>query len=368
VAKKIVIDARELRTSTGRYVERLINYLQEVDTDLSHRYVVLLKPKDMEGWEPKSKRFSKVACRAKEFTFAEQLLLGWQLYRLRASLVHFPLAHQPILYHRAVVTTVQDLTTLRFMNPSKNKYIFKFKQWVYKWVILIVVKKSRHIITPSEFVKDDVARFANANSRKFTVTYEAGHSVDEPAEEMPELVGKQFIMYLGRPTPHKNLPRLVDAFVELKQEHPELHLVLAGKTDSNYKRIARDVRRREVEDVSFTDYISDGKLRWLYEHCAAYVFPSLSEGFGLPALEAMANGAPVASSNATCLPEIYGDAARYFEPTDVDEIVKSINYLLTNEQGRKKLIELGYQQAKKYSWKRMAEQTLEVYKDILKEI
>jgi glycosyltransferase involved in cell wall biosynthesis len=365
--KKIVIDARELRTSTGRYVERLINYLQEVDTDLSHRYVILLKPKDMDGWEPASKRFSKVACRAKEFTFAEQLTLAWQLYRLRASLVHFPAAQQPILYHRAVVTTVQDLTTLRFPNPSKNKYIFKFKQWVYKWVILIVVKKSRHIITPTEFVKDDVARFANANSRKFSVTYEAGDSATEPAEEMAELVGKQFLMYVGRPTPHKNLPMLIDAFVELKQEHPDLQLVLAGKTDSNYKRIARDVRRREVEDVMFTDYISDGKLRWLYEHCAAYVFPSLSEGFGLPGLEAMANGAPVASSNATCLPEVYGDAARYFDPTDVSEMVKSINYLLTNEQGRKKQIELGYQQAKKYSWKRMAEQTLQVYKDALKE-
>jgi glycosyltransferase involved in cell wall biosynthesis len=232
---------------------------------------------------------------------------------------------------------------------------------------LIVVKKSRHIITPSEFVKDDTARFANANSRKFTVTYEAGDSINAPAEEMPELVEKRFLMYIGRPTPHKNLPMLIDAFVELKEEHPELLLVLAGKTDSNYRRIARDVKRREITDVIFTDFISDGQLRWLYEHCAAYVFPSLSEGFGLPGLEAMASGAPVASSNATCLPEVYGDAARYFDPMEVSEIVKSINYILTDEQGRKKLIEAGYAQAKKYSWKRMAEQTLQVYKDALKE-
>lgn len=363
--KKIVIDARELRTTTGRYVERLLHHLQDIDTNPGHRYVVLLKPKDMDGWEPTSKRFTKVACRAREFTFAEQLLLGWQLYRMRASLVHFPMAQQPILYHKAVVTTIQDLTTLRFANPSKNKYVFKFKQRVYKWVILIAVKKSRHIITPTEFVKDDVARFANANSRKITVTYEAGDSVAAPAEEMSELVGKQFLMYVGRPTPHKNLPRLIDAFVELKQEHPELALVLAGKSDSNYRRISRDVKRREITDVIFTDYITDGQLRWLYEHCAAYVFPSLSEGFGLPGLEAMANGAPVASSNATCLPEVYGEAARYFDPLEVSEIVKSINYLLTNEQGRKKLIEAGYAQVKKYSWRRMAEQTLAVYNQIL---
>ena len=184
---------------------------------------------------------------------------------------------------------------------------------------------------------------------------------------MPDLVDKRFLMYVGRPTPHKNLPRLIDAFVELKQEHPDLILVLAGKTDGNYRRIARDVKRREIQDIVFTDYISDGQLRWLYEHCAAYVFPSLSEGFGLPGLEAMANGAPVASSNATCLPEVYGDAARYFDPLDVSEMIKSINYLLTDARGRKKLIEAGYAQVKKYSWKRMAEQTLQVYKDALKE-
>jgi glycosyltransferase involved in cell wall biosynthesis len=365
--KRIVIDARELRTSTGRYVERLLNYLQEVDTDLSHRYIVLLKPKDMDGWTPKSKRFTKVACHAKEFTFAEQIVLAWQLYRLRPSLVHFTMVQQPILYFGHVVTTMQDLTTLRFMNPSKNKYVFKFKRWVYKWVNLIAAKKSKAIITPTEFVKGDVARFANLNSRKITVTLEAGDSIDATPEEMPDLVDKQFIMYTGRPTPHKNLPRLIDAYVQLREKHPDLHLVLVGKTDSNYKRIARDVRKRDIEGVIFTDFISDGQLRWLYEHTAAYVFPSLSEGFGLPGLEAMSMGAPVVSSNATCLPEVHGDAANYFDPLNVDDMTRAINDVLTKPELRKKLIAAGHSQVKKFSWKRMAEQTLAVYKDVLGE-
>jgi glycosyltransferase involved in cell wall biosynthesis len=365
--KKIVIDARELRTSTGRYVERLLHYLQDVDTDLSHRYVVLLKPKDMEGWEPRSKRFTKVACRAKEFTFAEQLLMAWQLYRLRANLVHFPAAQQPLLYQKAVVTTIQDLTTLRFPNPAKNKYVFRIKQWVYKWVVLIAVKKSRAIITISEFVKEDVAKFANANSRKFTVTHEAGDSVDAKPEALPELEGKQFIMYLGRPTPHKNLSRLIAAFALLKEQHPDLMLVLAGKKDSNYRRHARDVKNQGIEDVVFTDYVTDGQLRWLYEHCAAYVFPSLSEGFGLPGLEAMANGAPVVSSNATSLPEIHGDAALYFDPLQVEDMARAIDEVLSKPQLREKLIAAGKAQVTKFSWKRMAEQTLAVYKQALKE-
>lgn len=365
--KRIVIDARELRTSTGRYVERLLNYLQEVDTDLSHRYIVLLKPKDMEGWKPKSKRFSAVPCRYKEFTFGEQLGLAWQLYRLRANLVHFPMVQQPILYQKAVVTTMQDLTTLRFTNPTKNRFVFRFKQRVYHYVNFIAARKSRAIITPSEFVKDDVAKFARINSRKITVTYEAGDSVDANPEPVAEVVDKQFLMYLGRPTPHKNLLRLVSAFVELKQKHPELLLVLAGKTDANYRRIAREVRKQGIPDVIFTDYISDGQLRWLYENCAAYVFPSLSEGFGLPALEAMASGAPVVSSNATCLPEIYGDAAHYFDPRDVEDMTKAINQVLTKPELRKELIAKGKKQVAKYSWQRMAEQTLDVYKQVLHE-
>jgi glycosyltransferase involved in cell wall biosynthesis len=363
--KKIVIDARELRTSTGRYVERLLNYLQEVDTDLSHRYVVLLKPKDMEGWNPKSKRFTKVACKYKEFTFGEQLGFAWQLYKLNANLVHFPMVQQPILYQRKVVTTMQDLTTLRFANPAKNRIIFRFKQRVYHWVNMIAARKSKVIITPTEFVKLDVAKYTHTNSRKIVVTYEAGDSIEASAEPIDELQDKQFIMYVGRPTPHKNLERLIDAFALLKEKHPELHLVLAGKTDKLFKRHASTVEKLGLQDVHFTGFISDGQLRWLYEHCAAYVFPSLSEGFGLPGLEAMSHKAPVVASNATCLPEVYGDAAHYFDPYDTDAMVKAINDVLTKSELRKNLIKTGTRQVGKYSWKRMAEQTLAAYNSVL---
>src|SRR5690606_8601175 len=119
----------------------------------------------------------------------------------------------------------------------------------------------------------------------------------------PEFEGKQFIMYVGRPLPHKNLRRLIQAFALLKEKHPELHLVLAGIKDVLYKRHERYVKKHGIQDVVFTGFISDGQLRWLYENCAAYAFPSLSEGFGLPGIEAMNQGAPVAASNATAIPE-----------------------------------------------------------------
>lgn len=365
MAKTIVIDARELRTSTGRYVERLLHYLQQVDTDLSHRYVVLLKPKDFDGWEPKSKRFRKLPCPYKEFTFGEQLGLAWQLYKLKPDLVHFPMAQQPVLYRRRTVTTIQDLTTVRFFNPSKNRLVFALKQRVYAWVIRRVAHKSKLVITPTEYVKDDVARFADINSRKITVTYEGSDQVAAEPEQVDELADKQFIMYVGRPTPHKNLPRLIEAYAQLKQKHPELLLVLAGKKDVNYRRLARDTAAKGIEGVVFTGFVSDGQLRWLYQHCAAYVFASLSEGFGLPGLEAMATGAPVVSSNATCLPEVQGTAAHYFDPADVDDMARAINDVLTKPALRSRLIADGKKQAAKYSWQRMAEQTLAVYNEAI---
>jgi glycosyltransferase involved in cell wall biosynthesis len=365
--KRIVIDARELRTSTGRYVERLIYHLQDIDTDLKHRYIILLKPKDLEGWKPRSKRFRAVACSAKEFTFAEQTRLLFQLWRLRPNLVHFGMTQQPVLYFGRTVTTMHDLTTLRFDNPAKNKLIFTIKQWVYERVIHWVARKSRHIMVPTEYVKDDIAKYTRSNSRKITVTYEGSDQVSATAEAVPELVDQPFIMYVGRPTPHKNLGRLIDAFAIIKQSQPDLKLVLVGKTDSNYRRMERYVAKRGVPDVIFTGFVEDSQLHWLYENCAAYAFPSLSEGFGLPAVEAMASGAPVAASNATCIPEVLGDAAVYFDPLDVDDMAKVITRVLTKPELRRELVKAGRKQSAKYSWKRMAEQTLAIYKSALGE-
>ncbi len=356
---KIVIDARELRTSTGRYVERLLHYLQQIDT--MHDYVVLLKPQDVAGWQPSNPRFSVVAAPHKEFTFGEQLGFKKQVAGLRADLVHFTMVQQPILYKGRVVTTIHDLTTVRFLNPDKNSFVLRLKQQVYRQVIRRAARKSLAVITPTQFVKDDVVRFSGIDPNKVTVTYEAADQITVAAEPMMDLEGKKFVMYVGRPTPHKNLERLIDAFELLRAQHPDLRLVLSGKKDANYQRIADGVTARGLKNIVFTDFVSEGQLRWLYEHCAVYVFPSLSEGFGLPALEAMAHGAPVASSNATCLPEIYGDAAHYFDPLDTQAMADAINEVLTDKALRQKLITLGKKQSDTYSWQRMAKQTLAIY-------
>lgn len=370
----IVIDAREFTTTTGRYVYRLVQYLEQIELERAtgHSYTVLLKPADMTAYTFTSPAFRAVACPHKEFTVSEQLGLLRQIKSLQPDLVHFPMVQQPILYRGRVVTTMQDLTTLRFRNPSKNAVVFTAKQQVYKLVNQVAARKSVHLITPSAFVKQDVVQYTRVPADKITVTLEAADPITEPAQPVAELTGGpdgrvgRYLMYVGRPLPHKNLGRLIGAFAQLKQQFPDLKLVLAGKRDALYDRHAAEAAAKGITDIIFTGFVSEGQLRWLYEHCAAYVFPSLSEGFGLPGLEAMLHGAPVASSDATCLPEVYGDAAHYFDPTSISDMARSIADILSDSGLRHELIKKGRAQTAHYSWRRMADQTLAIYNSVLK--
>ncbi len=359
----IVIDARESGTTSGRYVDKLVEYLHQLES--GHTFTILTKPHRVAFVRELCPAFRVIETKHKEFTFAEQFGLLRQINSLKADLVHFPMAQQPVLYNRPVVTTIQDLTTVRFRNPAKNAVVFWGKQQVYKWLIRRVAHKSAQLIAISEFVKRDVADFAHVSPAKITVTLEAADFMPKGSAAVAGLEGKQFIMYVGRPTPHKNLSRLIDAFVELQATHPELLLVLAGKKDYNYRQHEARVQKDGIEGVLFTDFITDEQLRWLYEHCAAYVFPSLSEGFGLPGLEAMLHGAPVISSNATCLPEVHGDAAHYFDPLGVHDMATKIAEVIDNETLRTNLIAKGKTHAASFSWQRMATQTLAVYNQVL---
>ncbi len=175
---------------------------------------------------------------------------------------------------------------------------------------------------------------------------------------------KPYLLYIGNAFPHKNLERLVLAFGKIKQKKPNLNLILVGKIDYFYKRIKRLVKELDIKDIHFLGRVSDKELELLYKNAIAYVFPSLKEGFGLPGLEAMKNELPVISSNKASLPEVYGKAALYFDPEDVNDIFKNILKILNNQEKRKELIKKGKKQAKKYSWETCAKQTLKVYNSL----
>jgi glycosyltransferase involved in cell wall biosynthesis len=361
---RIVIDARESGTSTGRYVDKLIEHMHRLKP--RHEIIVLTKSPRVEFLREIAPGFKIVRSNYHEFGFSEQIGFLRQLKQLSPDLVHFGMTQQPVLYKGWAVTTIHDLTTLRFDNPAKNKLVFSFKRQVYARLIKRVAKKSVYIITPSTYVKHDVAQYAKINPGKIFVTYEAADRITAPAKKVPRVAGKQFIMYVGRALPHKNLVRLVKAFELLKKRHPELMLVLVGKYDDNYHRLSAFVTARRLADsVVFTDYVTEGELKWLYEYTSAYVFPSLSEGFGLPPLEAMVHGAPLISSKATCLPEVNGSAAHYFDPRNIQDMAIKINDVLTNPKLKTTLVNKGYVQAGKYSWRKMATETLKIYEAAL---
>jgi glycosyltransferase involved in cell wall biosynthesis len=366
--KHIVIDNRESGTSTGRYSDKLVEYLAKLHASGKTeglRFTILTKAHRMDYIKRIAPDFACLESPYKEFTFQEQGPLREQIERLKPDLVHFCMVQQPVWYGGLHVTTMHDLTTTRFRNPAKNSLVFTFKQQVYKWVNKRAARRSRFVFTPSEFVKKDVVDFAGISPDKVVVTYESSDDLPTPALAVPSLEGKQFIVYLGRPTPHKNLEGLVKAFKILQADRPDLLLALAGKTDANYQRVGDWAKEQGIGNIVFTGFLEDTQLRWLFENCQAYVFPSFSEGFGLPGLEAMRHGAPVASSNATCLPEVYGEAAYYFDPQDAQDMATKINTLITDQTLRQNYIARGYEQAKKYSWQRMAEQTLDTYRKAL---
>lgn len=360
---RIVIDARESGTTSGRYVDKLIEHLHTLRPN--HTFVLLAKPHRIAFLESIAPRFTTVKCPHKEFTFAEQIQLKKQIKSLKPDLVFFPFVHQPAWYCGKVVTTMQDLTTVRFRNPAKNWLIFTLKREVYKWLNKRVARKSLHVLAPTQFVKHDVMQFTGIPAHKITVTLEAADRIKDKPRQITKLVGKAYIMYVGRPLPHKNLSRLIDAFEMLQKDHPDLRLALVGKKDELYQRIEQTVKQRQLKNVLFTGFVSEGELRWLYEHTAAYVFPSLSEGFGLPPLEAMMHGAPVVSSNASCLPEVNQDAALYFDPYDIEDMSHNIACVLDDKQIANKLRARGKIVAGSYSWRRMAQQTLDIFEKYL---
>ena len=301
----------------------------------------------------------------KNYSFAEQIKFKIFLDELAPDLVHFCMPQQPVLYKGKHITTVHDLILLNTYNSDKNWLMFHAKQFVGRFVFKRIGKTSDHIIVPTRYVKDEYVKFAEIPEDKVTVTYEAADIQLEKISPYKHPF-KKYILYVGQQSDYKNIRRLGDAHQKLLKHHPDLGLVLVGKKTSAHLNNEAYFQSKNYKNILYTGFVEDAERDWLFKNCEAYVFPSLMEGFGLPGLEAMGYGAPVVSSDATCLPEVYSDAAHYFHPTDVDDMARAINDVLTNPSLRKTLITKGSRQVKKYSWEKMAKQTYQIYMNALK--
>lgn len=359
---KIVIDARIIKSSTGRYVERLLHYLQQIDH--TNQYIILIPTKDLDYFQPTQANFKVMACDFANYSLAEQWQFKYFLDHLQADLVHFCMPQQPVLYRGKTVTTFHDLTLLKVYNRDKNWFVFKLKQAIGKWLFRRVAHQTNHIIVPSQFTKQDLLDTYHINSDKISVTYESADFHQINPEPYPT-VFKHFIMYVGQQSTYKNIARLGDAHQQLLNQYPDLGLLLIGNLNSAAQINQAYFQKHNYRNIHFTGFVSDQQLAWLYQNCAAYIFPSFYEGFGLPGVEAMAAGAPLIASNATCLPEIYAEGAIYFNPTNTNEMAEVIAQVLDNPQLRQQLISRGQRRAQDFSWQTMAKQTLQIYQQTL---
>lgn len=359
---RIAIDARLINSSTGRYIHRLVQQLEKIDNE--NEYIVIIPSRDRDFYIPSSARFSVVVSDHPIYSFSEQLGFKKLLDSLSVDLVHFCMPQQPILYRGKKVTTIHDLTLLNTYNSDKNWLVFHAKQLVGRFVFKRVARSSDHVITPTQYVKDDVVRFAKIESDKVTVTYEAADSSSGPLRAYDHPY-KRFVVYVGQQSDYKNIRRLGEAHQKLLETHSDLGLILVGSLNASARKNKQLFDKLGYKNILFTGFIPDEQKDWLLTHAEAYVFPSLMEGFGLPPLEAMTLGTPVVSSNATCLPEVYEDAAHYFDPTNTDDIARAVDEVLTNKKLHDDLSRRGKLQVKKYSWERMAHQTHDIYLRVL---
>lgn len=361
--RHIVIDARILETSTGRYMQRLLENLHDHHAEEFH-YSVLIPSEHVEKWAARLPSFDIISADQKWYSLSEQWSLYWQLRGLKPDLVHFTMPQQPFLYTGPAVTTIHDTTLIRFANlDDSNQLLYRIKQVIFTALVKTVIKRAKCIITPTEYVKNDLASLVDVKYKeKFTVTLEAGEPSDDPVTPIDEFVGKSFFFFVGNAFPYKNVGLVIDAFEQFKKDHPEALLLLAGKKEFFYEQLEREVEKRGIPDVHFLGFITDGEKRWALQHAEAFVTASLSEGFCIPLLEAMYENCPVLSSNVSCLPEVAGDAAVYFDPHSVDELAERMNDVYKNESLRDKLITLGQQRVKQFSWKKMTDETVEIYK------
>jgi len=230
----------------------------------------------------------------------------------------------------------------------------------------ILTRKADIIFAISENTKKDLIEIFDVPENKVKVTYLANSLISSNCLTIDKLTGKYdinkpYLLYVGSRNSYKNFWMLLDVYSNLFSENFDL-ICFGGKAFNkvDLEKIASIKTSHKVIQLNG----SDDLLASLYKHAFCFVFPSLYEGFGIPPLEAMSMGCPVIASNASSIPEVVGDAAILFDPHSMDDLISAIESLY-DESKRNNLIKRGFEQEKKFSWDKMAKETLDIYKSIL---
>jgi alpha-1,3-rhamnosyl/mannosyltransferase len=349
VSMRIAIDGRKIADyGIGTYIRGLLDGLATHDVD--HEYLIFA-PAGAADRIPLDPRFRRIEESSPHYSLRELLSLGRQLRRTPADLFHAPHYVTPFT-DTPLVVTVHDLIHLHqpLRNPLARPYAC--------WMIGRAVDKARRILTVSESVANELAVRWPAAAEKTVVT---PNGIDDifrlPIDDADAILTARsltrggYFLFIGNDKPHKNLPRLVAAHRLLGTDLP---LVLAGSAFATL---------REMPGIVVTGFLPQRELAALLGGALALVQPSLEEGFGLPAAEAMASGVPVITSNAPALLEVTGDAALHADATSTDELAAAMRRIANDAALRASLIARGSLRATRMTWKRCAETTLDAYRD-----
>lgn len=310
------------------------------------------------------------------------LIMSREVWRHNLDVFFFPAVYSyfPIFNRTKIIVTLHDVIAdhnpkLIFPN-AKSKFFWKLKQ-------NIAVRQSDLILTVSEYSKSQIKDYFKLSDSRLRVINEAARPVFkvlprdgrmfETLEKFCLKSDDKFLLAVGGISPHKNLDGLVSAFKKLSEKHSELKLVLVGdyKDDpffSAYPSLKKQIAEANLDDkVIFTGFVSDEDLAVLYNAATLLVFPSFEEGFGLPAMEAMACGTPVAASDSSSLPEVLGEAGRFFDPRNMENMTNVIGEILSDVEILNQMKTSGLNRAQNFTWKKSARDTIAIFEEFASE-
>lgn len=372
---RICIDARFYRRRTaglGRYTRPLLWAL--LQQHAPYDVTVLLTPADKKEWKEDVKdvpaNWQIKVLDIPHFSITEQTELLKYLNAEKFDLVHFLHFNHPTRYKGRFVTTIHDLNF--FYYPPKP--VWHPAMFAFRHAMKHAVTASQLLITDCEYTCDDIVKYYPIKRDKCVPILLAiePRTRPEPSEKRREelrqkyAITKPFLFFVNSWRPHKGLPELLDAFLKIKPEH-DVQILVAGKPVPQFPQVitAVDTAKKQSVDILTPGFISDEDMLDLYTMAAAYINPSHFEGFGLGPLDAMTYGAPVITAKNTSIPEVVGDAGLYYGTGNASDLAERITTLLNDSKLAEELRAKGLKQAKKFSFEKMATETLAVYHRVL---
>lgn len=361
-------------TGIGRYTVELLRALAALEGGPE---IVLLttEREDQHGLWPRFEHHALPGCRRLPALLTlGNAALSWATRRYRLDLIHDPNGIAPFQGPAAGarrVVTIHD--AFAYVRPEAQSWL---DNWRYRRFLPRAARSADLILTDSAHSRGDLHRYLSIPADKMRVIAcgvdarfrPASGSLDRDDVLARYGVTPPYLLYIGGINARKNLARLFEAYAQIRPAHPEVSLVIGGKRQWQTAEIDTAIRRwGHAGSVIFTGYLPDADLPAFYRSAAAFVFPSLYEGFGLPVLEAMACGTPVITSQAASLPEVTGDAALLVDPLDTTAIAKAIHRLLDDAGLAADLRARGLARAASFTWERTAQATRAAYAATLAE-